>query len=166
MILKSYQSSPRSSFGLFGDALRRPWGAGVSLDSAAGRPWRRRESPWGALGTSLGVLKGPSGHLWECLRVPRGHLGSACGALPALKIAEKPVVFMVFPAMGDHCATLERLWFVLWGPWVVFGGRSGSLLGCFWEVVPGASRRSLWVFLGGLLEVDLGFVKVSTLSRC
>ena len=122
MILKTSQSSPRSSFGLFGGALWRPQGPGVSLESAAGRLWRRHGSPWGPLGSSLGVLKGPSGHLWECSRVPRGHLGSACGALPALKIIEKPLVFIVFPAMGDPCATLERLWFVLWGRLVPFGG--------------------------------------------
>ena len=39
---------------------------------------------------------------------------------------------------------------------MVFGGRSGCLLRSLWEVDPGASRRSLWVFLGSLWEVDLG----------
>ena len=68
MIFKTCQSSPRSSFGLFGGALGRPRGPGVSLESAAGRPWRRHGSPWGPLGTSLGVLKGPLGALGLRLR--------------------------------------------------------------------------------------------------
>ena len=68
MIFKTCQSSPRSSFGLFGGALGRPRGPGVSLESAAGRPWRRHGSPWGSLGTSLRVLKGPLGALGLRLR--------------------------------------------------------------------------------------------------
>ena len=62
MICKTCQSSPMSSFGLFGGALG-PQGPGVSLESAAGRPWRCHVSSWGPLGTSLGVLKGPLGAL-------------------------------------------------------------------------------------------------------
>ena len=48
----------------------------------------------------MGVLGGPLGHLWESLRVPWGHLGSACGALAVLKIIEKPLVFIVFSVIG------------------------------------------------------------------
>ena len=80
-------------------------GSWVSLESAAGRPWRLHGSPWG-----------PLGYFWESLRVPWGHLGSARGALAVLKIIEKTFVFIVFPTMADPWATLERLWFLLWGP--------------------------------------------------
>ena len=76
----------------------------------------------------MGVLGAPLGQFWECLRVPWGHLGPACGALAVLKIIEKQCVFIAFPAMGDPWATLERPWFVLWGCWVLFGGH-WALLG-------------------------------------
>ena len=63
------------------------------------------------------------------------------------------------PSVGEIILDLEVML-------EVFGGRSGCLLEGLWEVDPGASRRSLWVSLGSLLEVDLGFVKVSMLSGC
>jgi len=95
----------------------------------------------------MGVLGAPLGHLWECLRVPWGHLGSACGALPVLKIIEKQNVFVAFPAMGEPWATLERLWFVLWGRWVLFGGpwavpwSPRALLGGPLGILDGLGRR-------------------------
>ena len=63
-IFKTCQSSPRSSFGLFGGALGRPRAAGVSFGIAVGRPWRCLGAPWVPLGTSLGVLKGALEVLW------------------------------------------------------------------------------------------------------
>ena len=53
----------------------------------------------------MGVLGCPVGHLWEVLRAYWEHLGSACGALAVLEIIEKPLVFVVFPTMGDPWAT-------------------------------------------------------------
>ena len=131
MIFKTCQSSPRSSFGLFGGALWRPRGPGVSLESAAGRPWRRHGSPWGPLGTSLGVLKGPSGHLWECLRVPRGHLGSACGALPALKIIENLMFLLHFQLWGTlvRHLSVSGLLFGVVGCSLAVIGHSSTVLG-------------------------------------
>ena len=66
MIFKTCQSSPRSSFGLFGV----PW----DVLGVLGYPWR---GPWDVLGGAMGVLGAPLGHLWECLRVPRDIFGSA-----------------------------------------------------------------------------------------
>ena len=108
----------------------------------------------------MGVFGGPLGHFWESLRVPWGHLGCACGALAVLKIIEKPLVFVVFPAMGDPWATLGRLGRLLWGRWVPFGGHWALLasswlsMGSSWTSL-GASGRSLghheprWMHLEG-----------------
>ena len=62
-----------------------------------------------------------------------------------MKIIEQLFVFIAFLAMGDPWATLERLWFVLWGCWVLFGGH-------------GALFRSPWAVLGGPLAIleDVG----------
>ena len=76
----------------------------------------------------------------------------------------------------------------LWGSFSVSLGKPlGERSGCLSEVVVGVSGKplggrlglcegvhvervlaslSLWVSLGGLLEVDLGLVKVSMLSGC
>ena len=83
----------------------------------------------------MGVLGAPLGHLWESLRVPWEHLGSAFGALAVLKIIEKPNVFIMFPAMEDPWATLERLWCVLWGHRaLLLLGRLLALLGGAWAL--------------------------------
>ena len=104
----------------------------------------------------MGVLGEPLGHFWESLRVHWGHLGSACGALAVLKIIEKQVCFIVFPAMEDPWATLERLWFVLWVVWCSLEviGHSSGVLG-YSRGVPWGSLRALVValgILGGPLE--------------
>ena len=116
----------------------------------------------------MGVLGGPLGHLWESLRVPWGHLGSACGALAVLKIIEKQLVFIAFPVMGDPWATLERLWFVLWGRWVLFGGHWAllrsprALLGGPLGILEGLGRRfgGPWGSLGGSQGAHRGHPEV------
>ena len=62
---------------------------------------------------------GPRGRPKAPPKRPKDDLGELW---QVLKIIEKPVVFIVFPGMGDPWVTLERLWFVLWGRWVLFGG--------------------------------------------
>ena len=109
----------------------------------------------------MGVLGGSFGHLWESLRVPWDHLGSACGALAVLKIIGKLLVSIVFPAMGHAWPTLEHLWFVLWGRWVLFGApwtllRSPrALLGVPLGIHEGLGRRlrSPWGPLDGPKEL-------------
>jgi len=118
----------------------------------------------------MGVLGGPLGHLWESLRVPWGHLGSACGALAVLKIIEKP---LVFSAMGDPWVTLERLWFVLWGRWVLFGGHWAllrsprALLGGPLGILEGLGRRfgGPWGSLGGSQSAQTGKREVLTFQQ-
>ena len=92
----------------------------------------------------MGVLGGPLGYFWESLRVPWGHFGSARGALAVLEIIEKPLICIIFPGVGDPWPTLGRLWFVLWGRWVLFGVLGRSL------GVPRASLRALGIALGSL----------------
>ncbi len=92
----------------------------------------------------MGVVGCPLGHLCVSSRAPWGHLGSACGALAVLKIIEKPWVFIIIPPMGDPWATFERLRFVLWGRWVLFGGH--------WALL-----KSPQTLLGGPLGILEGF---------
>ena len=92
------------------------------------------------------------------------------------------------PSVGEIISVLEVILGGLWRSfWVSLGrplgGRSGRLsevvvgvsgepLGGRLELCEGAhvermlASLSLWVSLGGLLEVDLGLVKVSMLSGC
>ena len=91
---KAIQGRPLRSFEVRWDVLEVP---GVALGSAAGRPW-----------STAGVLVSSWNHLGEVGRVPWKPFGSACGTLAMLQINEKPLVFVVFPAVGDTWASLGR----------------------------------------------------------
>ena len=135
---QSFQRRPLVSLGV-------PWG----VLGVLGYPWR---APRDVLGGAMGVLGGPLGHLWESLRVPWGHLGSACGALAVLKIIEKPVLFLcyfqVWGTLGRHLS-VSGLFFGVVGCSLGVIGRSSGVLGRSLGV-PWASLRALGVALGVL----------------
>ena len=108
---KAVQGRPLMSLEVRWDVLEVP---GVALGSAAGRPW-----------STTGILVSSWNHLGEVGRVPWKPFGSACATLAMLQINEKPLVFVVFPAVGDTRATRGRgqvgLWGALWLPQVLLG---------------------------------------------
>ena len=91
---EAIRGRPLRSFEVRWDVLDVP---GVALGSAAGRPW-----------STAGVLVSSWNHLGELGRVPWKPFGSACATLAMLQINEKPLIFVVFPGVGDTWATRGR----------------------------------------------------------